>query len=150
MWKRFFRRCRQRLSGLRKDRSTFSAAGRAKRQDRRRVENRTVGCEMRPMARAVPALLERIPVNDAANMRAACGAHVELSFAIATYRQFGEAAAQNAALAAFTGSGGFELAGPDVFGEILHGGHVFLDEMAKCVHSLTAGVVKLLPRARSL
>ena len=75
---------------------------------------------------------------------------MELSFAIATYRQFGEPAAENAALAALASAGGFELARQDVFGDILHGGHVFLDEMAKSVHSFTAGVVKLLPGVRSL
>jgi hypothetical protein len=83
-------------------------------------------------------------------MRAARGTHVELSFAITTYRQFGEAAAENAAFAALASPGGFELARQDVFGEVLHGGHVFLDEVAKSVDSFTAGVVKLLPGARFL
>ena len=105
---------------------------------------------MRPMAGAIPALLEGIPVNDAADMGAACGANVELSFPIAAYGQFGEAATQNATLAALAGAGGFELSGQDVFSEVLHGCHVFLDKLAKGVHGLAAGVVKLLPGVRTL
>src|SRR5688572_2879320 len=100
---------------------------------------------MRSMAGAVPALLKGIPVNDAADMGAACGANVELSFPIAAYGQFGEAATQNATLAALAGAGGFELSGQDVFSEVFHGRNIFLDKMAKGVHGLAAGVVKLLP-----
>src|SRR5918994_5505063 len=105
---------------------------------------------MRSMAGAIPALLEGVPMNDAADMGAACGANVELSFPIAAYRQFGKAAPQNAALAALAGAGGFELARQDIFGEVLHGRHVFLDELPKGVYGLTAGVVKLYPGVRSL
>ena len=89
-------------------------------------------------------------MNDAADMGAACGANVELSFPIAAYGQFGEAATQNATLAALAGAGGFELSGQNVFSEVLHGRNVFLDQPAKGVHGLAAGVVKLLPGVRSL
>src|SRR5687767_15742131 len=102
------------------------------------------------MTRAIPALLEGIPMNDAAHMGAACRANVQFSFLVAAHGQFCETAAQNTALASFARAGRFELTGCYVFGEILYGRNVFLNELADCVHGLTAWIVKPLPWTRPL
>src|SRR4051812_15755778 len=53
-----------------------------KRRYCRPIESRAIGCELGSVTRAIPALLERIPVHDAAEMRAAGGVQMQLFFLV--------------------------------------------------------------------
>src|SRR4051794_38630384 len=53
-----------------------------KRRYRGPIERGTIGCELRSVARAIPALLQRVPVHDAAQMRATGRMQMQLSFLV--------------------------------------------------------------------
>src|SRR5215218_5811551 len=48
----------------------------------RPIERGAMGCELRSVTRAIPALLQRVPVHDAAEMRATGGMQMQLSFLV--------------------------------------------------------------------
>ena len=111
------------------------------RRDRRRIQRRSVDREMRTVAGAVPALLEGIPVQMAANMRAGGGDAVKPALSSRKAATLRRPSRMMAPLPGFIVDG-FQFAGRDILGEILHRRHVLGDEVLGCRNGHAGGIVK--------
>src|SRR5215203_1357734 len=100
---------------------------------------------MRSVAWAVPTLLGRIPMDVAAKVGADRRAQVQLAVAVAGGCDRACTAAYDAALARLELVDAVELAGHQVFGEILDGRYVFLDVVHDRRGWLACRIVDRLP-----
>ena len=127
----------------------FTGEG-CKRCDGGGVQRGAVHREMRTVAGAIPAAFQRIPVHVTAHVRAGRRAAVEPALLVTVGRDFGETLADDRAMSRLELIHGFELARRNIFGEILHRGHVLRDEVLDGGRGLARGVVKLFPGAAAV
>ena len=101
------------------------------------------------MAGAIPALLGRVPVDVASQMRAHARPDVQRAVAVAACRQPLQAVDEDAALAGLQRLDGLELARQQVLCEILDRRHVLADVGADRLGGLARRIVDAFPRARA-
>src|SRR5215207_820020 len=99
------------------------------RADSGGVERRAVDGEVRSVTGAVPTRLERIPVQVAADMRAGCGAGVQLAGSIAVGGDLADTLPDDGAVSGLQLADIGEFARREVFGKVLYGGHVLAEEI---------------------
>ena len=132
-----FRHCAQRGSDFGLDLRLL--AGRFERRDGGRVKHRAVWRELRAVAGAVPALLGRIPLHDAAQMRAYGGAAMQLAVEIAADRDLALALADDPTLAGTELGSRIQFGRQDVLGQVLDQRDVFAEEFRMPVGVLRDG-----------
>src|SRR5215207_7308176 len=93
------------------------------------VERCAVDGEVRSVTGAIPARLERIPVQVAADMRTGCGAGVQPAGRIAIGGDLADTLPDDGAVPGFQFADIGELARREVFGKVLYGGHVLAEEI---------------------
>src|SRR5206468_11560572 len=120
------------------------------RINRRAIQDLAIDAELRAVARAIPAALERIPMEMAAKVRAGRRACMDCACLIAIRRDFFEALPNDRAMTGLDLVKRADLAGRHILGEILDGGDVLADEFAERADSLAFRSVEFLPQLLAL
>src|SRR5688572_32750753 len=101
-----------------------------------------IGLKPGPVTGAIPGLLDRVPLHDAAQMRAERGSFVECPAFVAVHRDFGGAAAENSPFAGSDVVHVIYLAGRDDIGILSGDVQVLLRELLDGAERLAGRVVE--------
>src|SRR5215207_3865115 len=111
----------------------------------RSIESGAIGCELRSVTRAIPALLQRIPVHDAAEMRAAGGMQMQLSYLVPACSDLLQSATHQATLPRPQPLDGSDFVHRKVLREIFQRRDVLADVLTAVLVDLTCRRIDILP-----
>src|SRR5215218_3229069 len=113
----------------------------------RPIERGAIRCELRSVTRAIPALLQRVPVHDAAEMRAAGGMQMQLSLPVPACSDLLQSATHQTTLTGPQPLDGSDFVRGKVLCEIFQRRDVLADVLAEVLLDLPCRRIDIFPSA---